>query len=74
MNEVASCARARLAEARSCGAVPRAILPALLPTSLCDRYLAQMTAPGFDPFRDVVEASTFARQMRLTGRKIARRF
>lgn len=74
MHEVAACARARLAEARSQGVVSRAILPALLPASLCDRYLAQMTAPGFDPFHDAVEVSTLTKQLRLTGRKIIGRF
>lgn len=74
MHEVAACARGRLAEARSKGATPRAILPALLPAAFCDRYLSQMTAVGFDPFHDAVEVSTFTRQLRLMGRKFVGRF
>lgn len=74
IHEVAACARARLAEARSQWMASRSILPALLPASLCESYLAQMAAPGFDPFRDAVEVSTLTRQLRLTGRKIVGRF
>lgn len=67
-------ARKHLTQARSDPRVARAILPALLPVSLCDAYLTQMAATGFDPFRHAVEASHFRQQVRLLGRKWAGRF
>ena len=68
MREVGTLARERLASARGTK-LPAAILPALLPASLCDRYLDIMLADGFDPFRERVEVSAFRRQLRLMGRK-----
>lgn len=73
-NDIAARARMRLAKARAAGKVDRALLPALLPASLCDRYLDMMTAPGFDPFRNATEVPAFRRQLRLMGRKLANRF
>lgn len=71
--EIAARARVLLVKARRCGA-DRSILPALLPASLCDRYLDIMTAPDFDPFRQSTEVPAFLRQTRLFGRKLAGRF
>jgi phytoene synthase len=72
--EIADRARLRLKEARALAKVERAILPALLPASLCDRYLDMMTVPGFDPFRNATEVPAFKRQLRLMGRKLIGRF
>jgi phytoene/squalene synthetase len=70
--DVAARAREHLAAARAtCPAA--AILPALMPASLCDRYLELMTARGFDPFRTPVEVPAFRRQLRLLGRSLARK-
>lgn len=71
--EMAARARARLAEARG-HKIDRAILPALLPASLCDRYLDLLTQADFDPFRHSTEVPAFLRQSRLIGRKLAGRF
>ncbi len=68
MREVGDAAREHLAAARK-GGVPKEILPALLPASLCDRYLDIMLADEFDPFRDRAEVPAFRRQLRLLGRK-----
>lgn len=73
MHEVAGAARTHLAAARA-HIVDTVLIPALLPASLCDRYLDLMTAPGFDPFRDPVEVPAFRRQLRLLGRSILKRF
>jgi phytoene synthase len=74
MNGIAARAGGLLAEARARRSAARALLPALWPASLCDRYLAIMTAPGFDPFRMPVEVPAFRRQSRLLGLKLAGRF
>jgi phytoene synthase len=71
---VADEARRHLKLARESKGVSRTILPALLPTSHCDAYLAQMTVAGFDPFRHAVEVTAFSQQLRLLGRKILGRF
>ncbi|HEY4343106.1 MAG TPA: phytoene/squalene synthase family protein [Parvibaculum sp.] len=74
VNEIAGRARTLLREARALGKVERNLLPALLPASLCDRYLDLMTVPGFDPFREATEVPAFRRQMRLMSRKLTGRF
>ncbi|HEX7775927.1 MAG TPA: squalene/phytoene synthase family protein, partial [Parvibaculum sp.] len=74
LNEIAAKARGLLAEARRAAAISRAILPALLPASLCDRYLDLMTRPGFNAFRDATDVPAFRRQLRLVGRSLAGRF
>lgn len=74
VDEIATRARGLLAEARASGKIDRIILPALLPASLCDRYLDLMTAPGFDPFRDPTEVPAYRRQLRLVGRSLIGRF
>lgn len=74
IGEMVARARTRLAEARAHGKVAREVLPALLPASLCDRYLDMMTAPDFDPFRISTEVPAFRRQIRLMGRKLTGRF
>lgn len=72
MRDVATRAREHLSSARAlpCDA---ALIPALLPASLCDRYLDLMTAPGFDPFTMPAEVPAFRRQLRLLGRNLARK-
>lgn len=72
LSDVAGHARSHLASARA-ASYDVALLPALLPASLCDRYLDLMTAPGFDPFRTPVEVPAFRRQLRLMGRNITNR-
>lgn len=72
MDEVIAAARAHLASARA-ASFDAAVLPALLPTSLCDRYLEIMSAPGFDPFMQPVDVPAFRRQFRLLGRSVIRR-
>ena len=72
ISDVAEHARAHLASARAAN-YDAAILPALLPAALCDRYLDIMTAPTFDPFKMPVEVPAFRRQLRLVGRNIVRR-
>lgn len=73
MNDMIASARAHLASARA-SSFGAAVLPALLPASLCDRYLEIMSAPGFDPFTQPVEVPAFRRQLRLLGRKLSGRF
>lgn len=70
--EVAARARLHLTEARR-RPPGRAVLPALLPASLCDRYLGIMTAPDFDPFRQSTEVPAFLLQLQMFGRKLAGR-
>lgn len=74
IHAVADEARRHLKLARDGKRVSRAILPALLPASHCDAYLAQITTAGFDPFRHAVDVSTFRQQLRLLGRKWVGRF
>lgn len=74
VEEIAARARLLLTEARALARVERKILPALLPASLCDRYIEMMTAPGFDPFRDATTVPAFRLQLRLVARKLAGRF
>lgn len=71
--EVAARAQALLAEARA-HKVSRAIIPALLPAALCDRYLGMLTAPGFDPFHQSTDVPAFARQLRMAAKQFAGRF
>lgn len=70
--EVAARARMHLTESRQRQS-GRVTLPALLPASLCDRYLDIMTAPDFDPFRQSTEVPAFLLQLRMFGRKLAGR-
>jgi len=70
--DVAGHARAHLVSARA-AIYDAAILPALLPASLCERYLDIMTAPDFNPFVTPVEVPAFRRQLRLMGRNIVKR-
>jgi phytoene synthase len=72
MCDVAERARTLLAEARR-ERPPRDVLPALLPATLCDRYLDLMTAPDFDPFRQPTEVPAFRRQIRLLRAKVTGR-
>lgn len=72
MGDVASAAREHLSAARA-ASFDTALFPALLPASLCDRYLDIIERPGFDPFKDPVEVPAFRRQLRLLGRIFAKR-
>lgn len=73
IGEIAARALEHLASARE-AQFDKAILPALLPATFCERYLDLMTAPGFDPFKVPVEVPAFQRQLRLMGRSLAHRF
>ena len=70
--DVASRAREHLAVARA-APCDTEVLSALLPASLCDRYLDLMIVPGFDPFTTPVEVPAFRRQLRLLGRNLQKR-
>tara|TARA_R110002110_G_scaffold59726_11_gene168742 strand:+ start:2143 stop:3006 length:864 start_codon:yes stop_codon:yes gene_type:complete len=72
MRDVADRARSHLALARAARFDP-ALLPALMPASLCERYLDLMTAPGFDPFLIRTDVSVIRRQLRLLGRNLRKR-
>lgn len=72
MEEVAEAAQRHLSAARHAPFDP-ALLPALLPASLCDRYLDLMSARGFDPFRHPVDVPAFRRQLRLLQRRLLKR-
>lgn len=70
-NRAATC----LAEARArASAVPLRALPAFLPASLADVYLAKLARPGFNPLTRVAEASQLRRQWRLAARAFVERF
>lgn len=72
MRDVADRARSHLASARAASFDP-VLLPALMPASLCERYLDLMTAPGFDPFLIRTDVSAIRRQLRLLGRNLVRK-
>ena len=72
MGEVADAARRHLSAARR-ASFDAALLPALLPASLCDRYLDRISVRDFDPFRHPVEVPAFRRQLRLLQRSLLRR-
>ncbi|ABS64647.1 putative phytoene synthase [Parvibaculum lavamentivorans DS-1] len=72
IQDVADHARSHLSAARMAHFDPQ-LLPALMPASLCDRYLDMMTAPGFDPFRDRTDVPAFRRQLRLLGRNFRKK-
>lgn len=75
MKEIAGRARAHLGEARRHAAlVDRALLPALLPAALCDRYLSIMEAADFDAFHHSTEVPALVHQSRLAARKLFGRF
>lgn len=64
-----------LVEARSRkAAVPVQALPAFLPASLTDLYLARLARPGFDPLHNVAEVSQLRRQWRLATSAFLERF
>lgn len=72
IRDVADHARSHLSAARMAHFDPQ-LLPALMPASLCDRYLDIITAPGFDPFRERTDVPAFRRQLRLMGRNIRKK-
>jgi phytoene synthase len=68
-------AAACLAEARArAAAVPLDALPAFLPVSLTDLYLARLAKPGFNPLDTVAEVSQLRRQWRLAARAFLERY
>lgn len=73
IGEVAARARTLLAEARAYRG-GRGLVPALLPASVCDRYLKIVTAPDFDPFHQSTDVPAFARQLRMAAKQLAGRF
>ena len=54
-------------------ALPRRILPALLPVSLTQLYLNRISLPDYDPFQIQVPAPAFLRQIRLAWAMLRRR-
>lgn len=72
IGDVADHARSHLSAARMAHFDPE-LLPALMPASLCDRYLDMMTVPDFDPFRERTDVPAFRRQLRLMGRNIRKK-
>jgi phytoene synthase len=64
-----------LMEARIRGTtVPLKALPAFLPVSLTDLYLAKLGRPGFNPLDKVAEASQLRRQWRLAVQAFLERY
>jgi phytoene synthase len=64
-----------LVEARTrAPAVPLRALPAFLPVSLTDLYLAKLARPGFNPLDKVAEVSQLRRQWRLATRAFLERY
>jgi len=59
---LAGCAQSHLAAAT---AIPRLLLPAVLPASLAKLYLRQIFRNGFDPFQPVRPIPAYRRQIRL---------
>jgi len=74
IDEIIAFARSHLALARSNGPVPRVLLAAFLPISLCDRYLDVMAKVDFNPFITSTEVPAFRRQLRLLGRSVSGKF
>jgi len=72
-HELIGRAQEQLALARAVP-VPRHLLAAILPVALCDKYLAVMSAPGFNFFGHESEVPAFRRQLRLFGRRLAGKF
>jgi phytoene synthase len=62
-------ARQRLAEARQFASdLPPGALPAFLPASLVDLYLARLSRPGADPLNDTADILQLGRQWRMWWR------
>jgi 15-cis-phytoene synthase len=58
LGQMRSLARGHITKAKTfIAACPRSIRPAFLQMALCEGYLRQMEAPGYDPFRTRVERS-----------------
>lgn len=66
ISNLADAARKHLARASGV-AIPRNLLPALLPASLVRPYLRRLTREGFDIFRDATELSVPRRQLNMLG-------
>jgi hypothetical protein len=54
--------------------VPAKALPAFLPVSLTDPYLARLARPGFNLLGEIAEVSQLRRQCRLAARAYLGRF
>jgi 15-cis-phytoene synthase len=75
LTELRQRAETCLAEARARRfSVPLQALPAFLPASLTDLYLARLARPGFDPLHRVAEVSQLRRQWRLASSALFERF
>ena len=75
VTELRDRAAACLAEARlRRSAVPARALPAFLPVSLSDIYLARLARPRFNPLSEITEVSQLRRQCRLASRAYFERF
>ena len=75
VGELRDRAAACLMEARTrASSVPPAALPAFLPVSLTDLYLAKLARAGFDPLHNVAEVSQLRRQWRLAVRAFLERY
>jgi phytoene synthase len=75
LSELRHLAAVRLVEARARGSsVPLQALPAFLPVSLTDIYLARLARRGFNPLTKVAEVSQLRRQWRLAARAFLERF
>lgn len=75
VTELCHRAAACLAEARARrSAVALKALPAFLPVSLSDLYLARLARSGFNPLETVAEVSQLRRQCRLAARAFLERY
>lgn len=75
LTEVRQRAAVCLAEARlRAPSVPLAALPAFLPVSLTDLYLARLARPGFNPLDSAAEVSQLRRQCRLAVKAFRERY
>ena len=75
VGEIAGTARHHLdAARRNRTAVSRRAVPALLPATLAEEYLAELRKAGFDPFDDRVQAAAPGRLVRLALNAVRGRF
>lgn len=66
LQDMRALARDHLAKARAAiAAAPPAVKPAFLPVALVEPALKRMDAPGYDPYRSVIEIPRWRRQLAL---------
>lgn len=64
LEELRETARRHLAEVRAgIGAVPPAAMPAFLPVALVEPYLARLSRPGHDPFKQIADIAAWRRPL-----------